>query len=214
MHRTLLSLALLAAPAVAGAQAYNYPALQMPVIAEREYNFAAASSGRAGTSLLFQWREAVGPQLQVSLDAGLAAPDRKGLDTRLLLAGGVAYQLTRANADFPFDVAATGGVGFATAGDARVVRVPVGASVGHTFAFDGGVTLTPYVHPRLSFDSYDPKVGPSDSKLNVDVDLGANLALTNQVALRLAVLLGGADYNGATNGVGFSVAWTPKGLKK
>jgi len=34
------------------------------------------------------------------------------------------------------------------------------------------------------------------------------------VALRVAALLGGADYLGGTNGVGFSLAWTPKGLRK
>ena len=47
----LAYLALFAA-APLSAQAYNYPELQTPRIVDREYNFAAASAGNAGTSLL------------------------------------------------------------------------------------------------------------------------------------------------------------------
>jgi hypothetical protein len=38
--------------------------------------------------------------------------------------------------------------------------------------------------------------------------------LTDQVALRVAATAGGSDYLGSGNGIGFSVAWTPKGLRK
>ena len=56
--------------------------------------------------------------------------------------------------------------------------------------------------------------GNAESKLNVDVDIGLNFVVTPQVALRVAALLGGTDYVGGTSSVGFSVAWTPKGLKR
>ena len=50
--------------------------------------------------------------------------------------------------------------------------------------------------------------------MNVDVDLGLNYEVTPQVALRVAAMLGGTSFVGGTNAIGFSVAWTPKGVKK
>ncbi|HEV8409698.1 MAG TPA: hypothetical protein VGQ30_04255, partial [Gemmatimonadaceae bacterium] len=59
-----------------------------------------------------------------------------------------------------------------------------------------------------------PVCGSSSAKLDVDVDVGVNYEITPQVALRLAGMLGGTSYLGSTNAIGFSIAWTPKGLKK
>jgi len=205
---------LLLLPAVAGAQSYTYPSFQLPTIVEREYNFAAADAGRAGTTLLFQWREQVASRWQLGVDAGLSDPDGNA-SSRLVLGGHAAYQLARASADFPFDVALTGGVGFSGVDGHNVVRVPLGASVGHRFALDNGMSITPFVHPRLSLDQCnDCKAGRSDGKLNVAVDVGGNLQLTDQVALRVIATAGGADYLGSGNGLGLGVAWTPKGLRK
>jgi hypothetical protein len=210
-----LQLALLTAVAASSlaAQAYNYPALQTPRIVDREYNFAAASSGNAGTSLLFQWREGMSADWQFGLEGGIASP--KGLDTRLLLGGSLAWQWTRSSADVPFDVALTGGAGLSSGNSHDVVRIPIGASVGHTFKLDNGNELTPFVHPRISLDFCSSTLWcGSNSKLDVDVDVGLNYGITQQVAVRIAGMLGGTSYVGSTNAVGFSVAWTPKGLKK
>lgn len=212
MKRILLALAI--APSIALAQSYTYPAFQQPTLVEREYNFAAADAGRAGTTLLFQWREGVAPRWQLGVDAGLADPDGN-VSTRLVLGAHVARELSRATADFPFDVVLTGGIGFSSADGQNVLRLPFGASVGHRFALEGGMQITPFVHPRLSFDRCsDCELGASDSKLNVNVDVGVGLQLTPQVALRVAAIAGGSDYLGSGNGVGLSVAWTPKGLRK
>jgi hypothetical protein len=202
------------APSVALAQSYTYPSFQQPTLVEREYNFAAADAGRAGTALLFQWREGVSPRWQLGLDAGLADPDGSA-STRLVLGAHAARELARATTDFPFDVVLTGGVGYSGVDGHNVFRVPVGASVGHRFALDGGMSLTPFVHPRLSLDRCnDCKAGGADSKLNVDLDLGLSLQMTEQVAMLVAVIVGGSDYLGSGNGVGLSIAWTPKGLRK
>lgn len=233
--RDFVFLTLLAASPLA-AQAYNYPALQTPRIVDREYNFAAATSGNAGTSLLFQWREGLDADWQFSLDGGLAAP--KVGDTRLLLGGGLAWQWVRATADLPLDIAATGSVGLSSGNSYTVVRIPVGAVVGHTFTIGDSNEITPFVHPRLSLDFcsgaaqvtvVNPATGPngtepgstyvvgycpSSAKLDVDVDIGVNVEITQQIALRLAGMLGGTSYVGSTNAIGFSLAWTPKGLKK
>ena len=228
MRSLKFALIALVSAAPLAAQAYNYPALQTPRIVDREYNFAAASAGNAGTSLLFQWREGLNADWQFSLEGGLAAP-KGGGTTRLLVAGGLAWQWIRASADLPFDIAATGSAGLSSGSSLNVVRIPIGAVVGHTFKLDNGNELTPFAHPRLSLDfcsgpsitivnqassSTVPVCGSSTTKLDVDVDVGLNYEITPQVAIRIAGMLGGTSYVGSTNAFGFSVAWTPKGLKK
>ncbi len=212
MNRLLFTL--LFVPAVAGAQSYTYPSFQLPTLVEREYNFAAADGGRAGATLLFQWREAVSPLWQVGIDAGLADPDGNA-SSRLVLGGHAARKLTRAHTEFPFDVALTAGLGFSGVDGHNVLRIPLGASVGHRFLLDNDISITPFAHPRLSLDRCnDCKAGEADGKLNVAVDVGGSVQLTDQVALRVAATAGGSDYLGSGNGIGFSVAWTPKGLRK
>jgi hypothetical protein len=215
--RNAVLLTLLAASSLA-AQAYNYPVLQTPRIVDREYNFVAAAAGDAGTSLLFQWREGLSADWQLLLEGGLASPPSPA-NTRLLLGGGLAWQWIRATEDFPLDMAVTGEVGFSSGSGFTVERIPVGVSAGHTFKFDNGMELTPFVHPRLSIDHGNGNfpntiVDVSSTKLDVDIDVGVNYQITQQIAVRVAGLLGGTSYVGATNAIGFSVAWTPKGLKK
>ena len=198
-----------------GAQAYNYPALQTPRIVDREYNFAAATGGDAGTSLIFQWREGLSADWQLTLEGGLASPKSPPLvklDTRLLVGAGVAYQWVRATADLPLDIAVTGEAGLWSGNSLTVVTIPVGVSAGHTFKLDNGNELTAFAHPRVSL-TY-PTCSACTSKLGVDIDLGVNYELTQQLGVRLAALLGGSSLAGSTNAVGFSLAWTPKGLKK
>jgi hypothetical protein len=211
--RNAVLLTLLAASSLA-AQAYNYPVLQTPRIVDREYNFVAAGAGDAGTSLLFQWREGLSADWQLLLEGGLASPPSPA-NTRLLLGGGLAWQWIRATADFPLDLAVTGEVGFSSADSYTVLRIPVGVSAGHTFKFDNGNELTPFVHPRLSIDncSGGPCIG-TNTKLGVDVDIGVNYQITQQIGIRLAGMLGGTTYVGSNNAIGFSLAWTPRGLKK
>ncbi len=197
------------------AQAYNYPSLQLPRIAEREYNFAVASAGNDGTSLLFQWREGLNADWQFGADGGLAAP-KGSSNTRLVLGGSLAWQWMRATADMPFDLAVTGGAGFSSGNGRNVVRIPFGLAAGHTFTLENGKELTAFVHPRLSIDNCSncSVSGGGNAKLDVDADIGADYEITPQVAVRLAVMLGGNSYFGSTNAIGFSIAWTPKGLKK
>lgn len=208
-----LSAIVLAAAAPLGAQAYVYPALQPSRIAEREYNFALADIGNGGgTGLVFQWREGLGnPKLQFTLDAGLADPDNDAADTRLLIGGGLAYQLATASTEMPFDIVLAGGLGFSTGDDITTMRLPFGAVFGHRFPLEGNLAITPFVHPRLSFDRISfPSGSPvdSDTDTNLNVDIGANFEFKPQMAVRFAAVLGDDD------AIAFSFAWTPKGLRK
>ncbi len=94
-----------------------------------------------------------------------------------------------------------------------MVRIPFGAAVGHTFTCGNDMQLTPFMHPRLSID-HCGGCGGVTTKLDVDVDIGVNYEITPQVGFVSRGLLGRTSYVGSTNAIGFSVAWTPKGLKK
>jgi len=208
MLRRILAVGALAlvTASVSEAQASVYPALQPARIAEREYNFILADGGDFGTALVFQWREGLGnPKLQLTFDAGFADPDNA--DTRLILGGGLAYQLTRSSSEMPFDIVLAGGLGFSNGDDLTVVRLPFGAVVGHRFDLDGGYAISPFVHPRLSWNRASFN-GNSDSDTELELDIGANFELKSNMALRLAAVLGDAD------AIGVSFAWTPKGLRK
>ncbi len=203
-----LSVIALALAAPLGAQAYVYPALQPSRIAEREYNFALADMGGAGTGLIIQWREGLGnPKLQFTLDAGFADPDAPAADTRLMLGGGLAYQLTSASSEMPFDIVLAGGLGLTTGDDVTTIRVPFGAVFGHRFPLESALAITPFVHPRLSWDRASFN-GASNSDTNLNVDIGANFEFKPQMAVRIAAGLGDDD------AVAISFAWTPKGLRK
>ncbi|MCE9602711.1 MAG: hypothetical protein K8S21_10960 [Gemmatimonadetes bacterium] len=207
IRRIALVSALVLAAAPLGAQAYIYPALQPSRIADREYNFALIDGNGGGSGLVFQWREGLGnPKLQFTLDAGFSDPGQNA-DTRLLIGGGLAYQLTDATSEMPFDIVLAGGLGLTTGNDITTVRLPFGAVFGHRFPLDGTVAITPFVHPRLSWDRISTN-GASASDTNLNVDIGANFEFKPQMAVRVAAALGDDD------AVAVSFAWSPKGLRK
>lgn len=207
------ALALLVATAAgAGAQAWNYPSFQQPRITPREYNFGIADGGDAGTAFLFQWREGVTPRDQLSLDVGIADPNCTGCDNKLLVGGQFGHQLTTANAQMPFDMLFTAGVDGAFGGGYTLMRIPVGLSIGHRFPLEGGMAITPYAHPRVSFDFCSQCGNNSDVSLNFDI--GANFDFSPQFALRVSALFNGSDYLARDNAFGISLAWTPPGMKR
>jgi len=206
------ALALLVASAAgAGAQAWNYPSFQPPRVTPREYNFGLASGGDEGTSFVFQWREGVSLRDQLSLDVGLADPDCRDCDAMFLVGGQFAHQLTTSNAQMPFDMLFTVGANGAFGNGFTLVRVPVGLSIGHRFPLEGGMSITPYVHPRLSLDFCGDCGDNSD--VNLNFDLGGSFDFSPQFALRLSALFNGGDYPGSSDtAFGVSLAWRPPGL--
>jgi hypothetical protein len=200
---------LTAAPVAA--QGWNYPSFRHPQIMSREFNFALADGGDAGTALLFQWREGFGIRTELNLDIGFADPDFG--DSRFVIGGGFGHRLTTATVDMPLDLLLTAGI-FAAFGDpSTLIRVPVGLSVGHRFPLEGAMAVTPYVHPRVSIDfCSDCFGGGDDSELSINFDLGADLELSRQLSLRFAALFAGGDFFGDEDGFGISLAWKPAAL--
>jgi hypothetical protein len=193
-------------PVVASAQALNFPSFQKPRISSREYNFGVI--GGSGTSLLFQWREPRSMRNQLSLDAAFTQPDGPNAKGIFSLGGQFGHQLTTARADMPLDMLLTAGANASFANGANMYRVPVGVSLGHRFQLDGAMAITPYVHPRLSFD-YLTAGSVSSSDVNMNLDLGGDLELSQQLALRLSAQVVGPYQNS----VGMSLAWTPGAVR-
>jgi hypothetical protein len=197
----------------ADAQAANYPSMQLPTASTRDYT-AAVSSG-AGTTALFQWREGWAPRRHWQLDGGLI--DRKGSDNlSLFVGGGIGQELARASGDQPLDLLFTAGAGAAFGGGSTVVRVPVGVSIGHTFDLEQGVALTPFVHPRASLDvaSAGGRDGGSRSEVSLTFDLGVNLQVNRQFAVRAAAAFTGSELAGAQDSFAIGFNWTPAPLAR
>ena len=211
------AIALPAMAATADAQAWAYPSFQPPRVINREFNFGVADAGNAGTSLIFQWREGLTPRTQLSLDVGFADPDGEG-NGKLLLGGQFAGMLNSATADMPLDFLATGGINLAVGDGSDLLRIPFGVSIGHRFPLDEGFAITPYVHPRISFDICTDCGGPDDDNnetdLGIDFDLGVNFEVSRSLSFRVSALFGGSDTFGDSDGFGISLAWAPAALSR
>lgn len=199
-------------PNVARAQAFNYPSLQLPTASTRDYT--AAIAGGRGTTALFQWREGAGAGMHLGLDAGIADPPGSG-GLVLFVGGSGGKELLRASGDQPLDLLGTVGVGVAFGSGNSLVRVPVGVSIGHTFPLDEGMSITPYVHPRVSLDILNGRATRSDnSEVTLNFDLGANLQVNKQFALRVAGVFSGSDQYGSGNAFTVGFNWTPSALAR
>lgn len=198
------------AAAPVAAQGWNYPSFHHPHIMSREFNFALADGGDAGTALVFQWREGFGIGTELNLDVGFADPDAG--NSRFIVGGGFGRRLTSATADMPLDVLITAGL-YGAFGDPNIFRIPIGLSVGHRFPLEGAMAVTPYVHPRVSIDlCSNCFAGGDDTDISINFDLGADLELSRQLSLRFAALFAGGDAFGNDDGFGISLAWKPAAL--
>lgn len=201
---------LCAVSAPALSQGWTYPAFQPPRLEEREFNFGVADAGKGGTTLVAQWREFVATRSQFTLEAGLSAADKGGGNV-LIGAASLAYEAHRANDDVPLDFILTGGAGVAL-GDAAALRIPAGVAVGYRIELERDVSITPYVHPRLSLD-FCSDCGSDEAAIGVNFDVGVNVDLSPHIAIRAAALFGGGSLFGQ-DGIGISLAWRPPGLRR
>jgi hypothetical protein len=143
-------------------------------------------------------------------DPGFAAIWRQegniNLGVRAGLAGGDHFSV---GAEFygPLDILGPGsplllswivGAG-ATFNDATWLRIPLGVSAGLDLGSTGPVRIMPYVHPRVAFDlvAFDTPSGEeTESEVNLDVDLGADIGLGRQFVLRVGYTIGDRDAMG------------------
>lgn len=200
--------AIMSTTASAHAQAWHYPAFQPPTIATREFNFGIAGGGDYGTTGLFQWREGIGPDTHLSLDLGFGDPDFG--DAGFLIGGGIGQRILRSSADTPIDVIFTGGVYGEFGMNPSLIRIPIGAVVGHRFPLQGStMAITPYVHPRISLDACVSDCHGLGTKVKLNFDLGADYEVTPKLSLRGAILVGGVSNGDSQAGFGLGVAFHP-----
>lgn len=201
-------------PSVLHAQALNYPALQVPSVATRDYTGAVV--GSRGTMMMFQWREEITREMHVGFDLGLYDPNRTGARTAVFGAANLGKDLMRATREQPLDLLLTAGVGLSIASGRTGFRVPFGVSMGHTFELDEGMAVTPFVHPRASIDlcSSCSSRGRSQTDVSLNFDVGASFDFNRRLSARVAALFSGADQFGAGDAISVGFTWTPDGLRR
>lgn len=216
--RTTRRLAVLAALTVtaasaAGAQAWSYPSFQVPHVTGREFNFLLADGDNgAGTSFVGQWREGLSTgRDQFSLDVGFADPDGPS-NTGFLIGGQFAHQLATASAQMPLDLLLTVSANLASGDNVKLFRIPIGVSLGHRFPLEGGMAITPYAHPRISWDHVSVDGGGSSSDMGLNMEVGAGFDFTPQLGLRFGATFGDNDTFDYSS-FGLSLAWHPAGAR-
>jgi hypothetical protein len=200
----------------ADAQAWIYPSFQQPQVMNREFTVAAAASGYDGTSYIFQWREELAPRNQFIFDGGVAT----GVGGHSLAFVGAlyGYQLLQQRDSEAFEMLGTLGVGLAFGHGGSYTRAPVAVSLGHRFAFGGGVALTPYIHPEAALEFCDHCVaqvrgGTADAGVGAGLGVGANLELTPHFSVRVEGAINASTIGSQDNTIGFGVAWSPAQLR-
>lgn len=199
----------------ANAQAWHYPAFQLPEVSTREFNFAVAGGGDYGTTGLVQWREGIGPDTHIGFDLGFASPS--GGSTGFLIGAGIGQQLVRSSQDMPIDLMLTGGLYGDFSSDVGFLRIPIGVVAGHKFPLQHGMALTPYAAPRLSIDacvsSCHPNGGDIGTNANVNFDVGLNWDINTILALRGALTVGAVGNGPSQTGFGFGLAFHPATIR-
>ncbi|HUF50809.1 MAG TPA: hypothetical protein VMN60_08250 [Longimicrobiales bacterium] len=79
------------------------------------------------------------------------------------------------------------------------LRVPLGVSVGVNLGA-GGLAITPYAHPRVALDVIAREIAgeeETDTEINFDIDLGADVALGQSFVLRVGATIGDTNTFGA-----------------
>lgn len=194
----------------AGAQAWHYPAFQPPTISTREFTFAVSGGGDYGTAGVAQWREGIGPNTHLAFDLGFDSPT--GNSTLFMLGGGIGQRLMRATHETPIDVILTAGLYGAFSSDISYIRIPVGVSAGHRFPLQGGMSITPYIAPRLSIDACASACRGRGTDLDVNFDVGLDWELNPVLSLRGAMTVGsvGSDIFGSQTSFGIGLAFRPE----
>lgn len=98
------------------------------------------------------------------------------------------------------DVAWTVGLGGTFGDDVSEVRVPIGLSAGLGFPVTEGLTIYPYVHPRIGID-VDLEGPDTEGDTGLSIDLGTDIGIGRNILLRLA----GTVLDRSAWGIG--VAW-------
>jgi hypothetical protein len=155
----------------------------------------AASIGDP-TGLKLIWRQS--GNLNLGVHAGTA--DLDDIGDAILLGGEFYGPLTGATASTGLIMSWGVGAGAVFGENYIDFSIPVGVSIGMNLG-SGGVSILPYVHPRVSFDvsSFDvaPDVEETETNIGLSIDLGVDVGLGERFILRAGGSFGDRDAFGA-----------------
>lgn len=184
----LVVAAALVVPARGAAQvAWDSPMLMPPGVGDGFGIFLVDVEG-GSLGAMVTWRA---PSWNFGVRGGVA---ERADDVGIFAGFDVNGALTRSTPDFPLDMDWVFGAGLGVEDGVRI-SAPLGLSVGHTFTGDG-VTFLPYVTPRIVLDAFlgDEDEGRDDDlDLELAVDLGLDLRLTQQFLIRFGGTVGDRD---------------------
>lgn len=106
-------------------------------------------------------------------------------------------ELVSAYEEFPLDVAWATGIGASAVPelDRAAVRVPLGLVFGRRIEAEG-LTVTPYLYPRLALDflfrqdSPDPGGAEDETDIRMDLDFGADFRFEDEWSIRVGFTMG------------------------
>ncbi len=108
-------------------------------------------------------------------------------DGGVTLGGDLRYYLGYLEPTFRLDFAAVSGLQLGFAGNAKIISIPIGVSVGTTVAADYPVTL--YILPHARIDTIDPDGAKSNTQINIAVDFGSALRLSRQALVPIVLTI-------------------------
>ena len=148
------------------------------------------------TGLKLIWRQS--GNLNLGVHAGTA--DLDDIGDAILLGGEFYGPLTRATASTGLMMSWGLGAGAVFGENYIDLSIPLGVSIGMNLG-TGGVSILPYVHPRVSLDvsTFDNVVGEEETETNIglSVDLGVDVGLGERFILRAGGSFGDRDAFGA-----------------
>lgn len=193
--RKLALIALLLAPATAGAQSTGTPVFAAPYRAFSRSEMGLSLSDMTSGIALEGFYKVAQRKWDIGFRGGFW--DTDGAGTAILLGVDGRSRVLTHSADFPLDGALTLGAGASLLDSFNTFMVPVGISLGRRLDLEGSnVSFVPYFQPVLT-----PTFGDGNSDLFFSIGVGADIRLDRNIDLRIAGALGDMD------GVSVSVAW-------
>ena len=193
--RKLALIALLLAPATAGAQSTGTPVFAAPYRAFRASEFGLSLSDMNGGTGFEGFYKYGHQKWDIGFRGGFI--DLDGGSNPLLLGVDGRTRLVTHDQSFPLDGSLTVGAGAMLQDNFNVFQLPVGLSMGRRVDLEGSsVSFVPYFQPVATL-----VFGDADSDMLFSIGLGADIRLNPQFDLRVAGAVGDMD------GVSISLAW-------
>ena len=193
--RKLALIALLLAPATAGAQSTGTPVFAAPYRAFRASEIGLSISDMNGGTGFEGFYKYGHQKWDIGFRGGFI--DLDGGSNPLLLGADGRTRLVTHDQSFPLDGSLTVGAGAMLQDNFNVFQIPVGFSMGRRLDLEGSsVSFVPYFQPVATL-----VFGDADSDLLFSIGLGADIRLNPQFDLRVAGAVGDMD------GVSISLAW-------